>query len=56
MKKEFITKWESGTLLIMAWLSRPYWNKEAIKAANVAKGVKTLTSKNRQQGKKWKNF
>lgn len=51
MKKELITKWESGTRL--SDLAAQYGmakstilkNKKAIKAANVVKGVKTLTSK-----------
>lgn len=62
MKKELITKWESGTRLsdlaaqygmAKSTISTILKNK---KAANVAKGVKTLASKNRQQWKKWKNF
>jgi len=54
LKKELITKWEKGThvldlavqygvakLTILTILK----NREAIKAADVAKGVKSLTSK-----------
>ena len=54
LKKELITKWEKGTRVsdlavqyVMAKLtiSTILKNGEAIKAADVAKGVKSLTSK-----------
>jgi hypothetical protein len=61
MKKELITKSGSGTRLLnlpaqngMAKLTilTTLKNKEAIKVANVANGVKTLTVKDHQQWKK----
>ncbi|XP_017772781.1 PREDICTED: uncharacterized protein LOC108559909 isoform X4 [Nicrophorus vespilloides] len=57
MKKELIAKWESGVRLsdlalqygmAKSTISTILKNKEAIKAADVAKGVKTLTSKRSQ--------
>ena len=54
MKKELITKWEKGTrvsYLVVQYgtakltISTILKNREAIKAADVAKGVKSLTSK-----------
>jgi hypothetical protein len=46
MEKELITECESGTrLLAKSTISTGLKNKEAIKPANVAKAVKTLTSK-----------
>jgi hypothetical protein len=53
MKNELLTKWESGTglseLAAHYAMAKPtiLKNKEAIKAANVAKGVKPLTSSGR---------
>jgi hypothetical protein len=53
MKKKLITKWESGTCLsdlaveygmAKSTISTILKNKEDIKAANMAKEVKTLTS------------
>jgi len=56
LKKELITKWEKGTrasdLAVQYGMAKPtisniLKNREAIKAADVAKGVKSLTSKRR---------
>ena len=54
MKKELITKWEKGTRvsdlavqygMAKSTISTVLKNREAIKAAEVAKGIKSLTSK-----------
>ena len=54
LKKELITKWEKGTRLSdlafqygidKSTISTIMKNREAIKATDVAKGVKPLTSK-----------
>ena len=54
LKKELITKWEKGTRvsdmaveygMAKSTISTILKNREAIKAADVAKGVKSLTSK-----------
>jgi len=54
MKKELITKWEKGTRVLdlavqygmaKSTISTVLKNREAIKAAEVAKGIKSLTSK-----------
>ena len=54
LKKELITKWEKGTRvsdltvqygMAKSTISAIIKNREAIKAADVAKGVKSLTSK-----------
>jgi len=54
LKKELITKWEKGTCvsdlavqygMVKLTISTILKNREAIKAADVAKGVKSLTSK-----------
>ena len=54
LKKELITKWEEGTCvsdlavqycMAKSTISNILKNREAIKAADVAKGVKSLTSK-----------
>jgi IS30 family transposase len=56
LKKELITKWEEGTRvsdlavqygMAKSTISTTLKNREAIKAAYVAKGVKSLTSKRR---------
>ena len=60
LKKELITKWEKGTRvsdkavqygIAKSTISTILKNREAIKAANVAKGVKSLTSKILKIGK-----
>ena len=65
LKKELITKWEKSThvsdlavqySMAKSTISTILKNREAIKAADVAKGVKSLTSKDYQLWKKWKNF
>jgi hypothetical protein len=54
LKKELITKWEKGTRvsdlavqygMAKSTISTILKNREAIKAADAAKGVKSLTSK-----------
>ena len=54
LKKEFITKWEKGThvsdLAVQYGMAKStiltiLKNREAIKAADVVKGVKSVTSK-----------
>jgi len=54
LKKELITKWEKGTRVLdltiqycmaKSTISTILKNREAIKATDVAKGVKSLTSK-----------
>jgi hypothetical protein len=54
LQKELITKWEKGTRVLdlalqyglaMSTISTIQKNREAIKAADLAKGVKYLTSK-----------
>jgi hypothetical protein len=54
MKKELINKWEKGTRvsdltvqfgMVKSTISTILKNREPIKAADVAKGVKSLTSK-----------
>ena len=65
LKKELITKWEKGTrvsdLAVQYGMAKStiltiLKNRVAIKAADLAKGVKSLTRKDCQLWKKWKNF
>ena len=65
LKKELITKWEKCTcvsdLAVQYGMAKPtiltiLKKREAIKAADVAKGVKSFTSKNCELWKKLKNF
>ena len=64
MKKELITKWEKGTrvsdlavqyVAAKSTISTILKNREAIKVADVAKGVKSLTSKRLPAEEKWKH-
>jgi hypothetical protein len=65
LKKELITKWEKGTRvsdlaiqygMAKSTISTILKNREAIKAVDVAKGVKSLTSKRLPTVEEVENF